>query len=227
MPVTRLSPVDDDAIRACHDLMEAALRADDPAEPPESPRSFKASLFGGWSGSPVEAWHLPDSEFGTAAAYRIEFPDLDNPHWAFADIVVRPERRRAGLGAALLLHAAERAAASERTLLGSRVLEGSPGESFAAHAGAIFGGSDVRRVQQLRAVPGETLDELRESAAKAAAGYSLAYWEGITRTRESRPTGGGATRLPPCTTPPASWRRCRPSPWTRLSRRGATRRSPW
>jgi GNAT superfamily N-acetyltransferase len=180
MPITQLGPAADDAIRACHGLMAAATRADDPAEPPQSVHACKTSLFGAWSGSPVEAWYVPDGETGAAAVCRIEFPDLENPHWAFADIVVHPGRRRGGLGTALLSHAAERAAASGRTLLGAQAQEGSTGETFAAHAGATFGKADVRRIQDLRKVPGATLDELRESAEKAAAGYSLVRWEGIT-----------------------------------------------
>lgn len=180
MEIRRLAPGDDNAILDCFDMANAATRADDPFEPPRSLRVFKTGLFGSWSGAPVEAWYVPGADHEVAACYQIEFPDLDNRHWAFGGIVVHPGRRRAGLGTVLLRHAAERAAASGRTLLGSGVHEGSAGEAFMSRAGAAFGKADVRRVQDLRKVSAQTVAELRKTAERAAAGYSLVRWEGIT-----------------------------------------------
>lgn len=111
MSILPLDPADDDAIRGCHGVSEAAAAADDPFEPPQSARVFKAWLFTSWSGAPTEAWYVPGQDSGTVAAWcRAEFADLENLHWAFLDMVVHPVRRRAGLGTALLRHAAERAA---------------------------------------------------------------------------------------------------------------------
>jgi GNAT superfamily N-acetyltransferase len=188
--ILRLDPEDDHAIRSCFEVRQAMVAADDPFEPPQSERVFRSSLFAGWSGAPIQSWYIPDEgtgdqqtgdqETGTVAAwYRAEFPDLDNRHWSFIDIYVHPRQRRAGLGTVLLRHAAEQAAAEGRRLLGSGVREGGAGEAFAAHVGATFGKADVRRVQHLRKVPADTLATLRETATKAAAGYSLVQWEGV------------------------------------------------
>jgi GNAT superfamily N-acetyltransferase len=94
---------------------------------------------------------------------------------------VHPARRRAGLGTALLRHAAGRASAAGREILDAGVQEGSAGEAFARRAGATFGDSaDVRRVLDLAKVPPGSITRLRESAARAAAGYSLVRWTGVT-----------------------------------------------
>jgi len=94
---------------------------------------------------------------------------------------VHPARRRAGLGTVLLRHAARRASAAGREILNAGVQEGSAGEAFARRADATFGTTaDVRRVLDLAKVPPGSITRLRESAARAAAGYSLVRWTGVT-----------------------------------------------
>lgn len=180
--VTRLDPADPDAdrlIRACHAVNEAAARADDPHAVPESAHAFAGSLFSNWTGAPAEVWYIPGGERGTVAGYvRIDFPDLENRTHAALDLVVDPARRRAGIGTALLRRAAERAAADGRTVLHFSALDDSPGLVFARRAGAVFHLANVRRVQDLRAVPARRIEALRDSAAKAAAGYELLRWTG-------------------------------------------------
>ncbi|HWC37007.1 MAG TPA: hypothetical protein VG476_00690, partial [Acidimicrobiales bacterium] len=78
----------------------------------------------------------------------------------------------------LLHHAAEQASAVGRTVLASGVPRGSAGEAFARRAGATFGIEDVRRLHDLHAIPAGLLASLRETAEKAAAGYSLVSWLG-------------------------------------------------
>ena len=58
------------------------------------------------------------------------------------------------------------------------MVTGSAGEAFAAAAGAAPGLVDVRRVQYLAKIEAGKVAELRASAARAAAGYSLVSWTG-------------------------------------------------
>src|ERR1700746_305490 len=111
---TAIQPLDEaDAgiVRACYDVHTAAMRAGDPFEPPLSLARFTARLRGGPSDPPREGWYVPDEADGAVAAwYQAEFPDLENRDRVWLGLTVHPARRRAGLGTALLRHAAARAA---------------------------------------------------------------------------------------------------------------------
>jgi GNAT superfamily N-acetyltransferase/RimJ/RimL family protein N-acetyltransferase len=177
--VQSLDLADTETIRACLDVQDAAMRADDPFEAPVSLELFRSRLMSSWTGAPAETWIAAGDADGTVAGwYRADFPDLENPDRVSLELVVHPERRRSGLGATLLRHAAGRAAASGRTVLDGFVQDGSVGEAFARRAGATLGQTDVRRVIELAKIPAGATARLRETAAKAAGGYSLVRWAG-------------------------------------------------
>lgn len=179
MRVLPLDRSDTETVAACHEVRTAAMRADDPFEPPASAAFFAARLRVGYSDAPMEAWYVPGEADGAVAAwYWAEFPDRENQDRVPLDITVHPELRRRGLGTALLRHAAGRAAAGGRVVLSGEAQEKSPGEAFARQAGGALGQAEVRRVLDLPKIPAGTIARLRESAAKAAAGYSLVRWEG-------------------------------------------------
>jgi GNAT superfamily N-acetyltransferase len=167
---------DDDRAGSCHDLMVAALAADDPGLPPMSRVVFDGWLRTGWTGEPRETWLGYGPDGSVAGWYLLEVPDRDNRHLGILETFVDPARRRRGFGTALLRHAAERALADGRPLLtGAAVLE-SPGESFARSLGATAGLTEVRRRLDLAAVPAGLIAGLRASAQAAAAGYTLVSW---------------------------------------------------
>ena len=179
MRILPLDRADTETVAACHEVHTAAMRADDPFEPPASAAFFAARLRVGYSDAPMEAWYVPGETDGAVAAwYWVEFPDRENQDRVPLDITVRPELRRRGLGTALLRHAAGRAAASGRVVLSGEAQEKSPGEAFARQAGGALGQAEIRRVVDLPKNPAGTIARLREGAAKAAAGYSLVRWEG-------------------------------------------------
>jgi GNAT superfamily N-acetyltransferase/RimJ/RimL family protein N-acetyltransferase len=180
MEIAALDLTDDGTVSACHTVREDAMRADDPFASPISARLFRSSLSSGWSGGPFEVWYVPGGDGAVAGWYRAEFPDLENLDRTLIQLIVHPARRRGGLGAALLGHAAERAAASGREILHSEVKEGSPGEVFALRFGATLGIAEVRRVQELAQIPAGTVTRLRATTAGAASGYSLVRWTGVT-----------------------------------------------
>jgi GNAT superfamily N-acetyltransferase len=180
--VQPLDLADAGTIRACYETHVAAMAADDPFEPPLSLDRFTSRLRAGPAESPREGWYVPDAADGAVAAwYQAEYPDPENRDRVWLTLTVHPARRRAGLGTALLRHAAGRASAAGREILDAGVQEGSAGEAFARRAGAAFGDTaDVRRVLDLAKVPAGSITRLRESAARAAAGYSLVRWIGVT-----------------------------------------------
>jgi GNAT superfamily N-acetyltransferase len=179
--VQPLDLADAGMIRACYETHVAAMAADDPFEPPVSLAIFTLHLRAGPFEPPREAWYVPAEADGAVAAwYQAEFPDLENRDRVWLTLTVHPARRRAGLGTALLRHAAERAAAAGRAIIDGGVREGSGGEAFALLAGATLGQAEVRRVLDVAKIPAGSIARLRESAARAAAGYSLARWTGVT-----------------------------------------------
>lgn len=165
--------------RACYEVLRAVMRADDPLGPPMSERTLRALLKS--PAEPAQTWFVPGDVPGSAQGfYHLRLPDLENRHRAGLYLEVHPDHRRRGIGSALLRHAAERAAENGRSVLGSDVLQESAGEAFALYAGARPGMAEARRVLVLAKLPEGQVAALRESAARAAAGYSLVSWTGRT-----------------------------------------------
>ncbi|HEX8005225.1 MAG TPA: GNAT family N-acetyltransferase [Trebonia sp.] len=176
----RWDPSDTETARACHEVQQAALAADDSLHPPKSFGVFRVWLTGGWSSDPGEVWYVPGESGGVVAWCRLELPDLENRDRAFASPVVHPAARRGGIGTALLRHAARRAAANGREMLDGVALQNSPGALFARRMGATPTLHENRRVLDVAAVPAGRAASIREEAARAAAGYSLLSWSGPT-----------------------------------------------
>lgn len=181
MLITRVEPDDHEALRGCHRVRDAAASVDDPQGPPEPYPVFAIWLTTGWGDTPGETWAARDEPGGEVAGfYRINLPDKENLDTAFVHPWVHPARRRQGMGSGLLRHAAERAAASGRTVLRGVPFVGSAGAGFAARAGAKAGLVSVRRAQHLRQLPDGLVARQRNLAAAAAAGYTLVSWAGAT-----------------------------------------------
>ena len=179
--MVQLDPADRDALRACHKVHMAASATDDPHEPPMSLSVFGVWLASGWEGDPGEVWYVPGESPGESLAwYRLNLPDLKNKERAFLILVVHPTARRNGIGRQLLRHAADRAAANGRTVLGSVAVQDSAGAAFAMAVGAKAGLVEARRLLDLHKVPVSEFARLRERAAAAATGYTIVSWTGPT-----------------------------------------------
>jgi RimJ/RimL family protein N-acetyltransferase len=135
------------------------------------------------SGDPGEAWFVPGEAPGTVQGwYRLSLPDLENLDGAGLSIVVHPAFRRRGTGSALLRHAVERATANGRTRLAAETVRDSAGDAFARHAGFTPDVVEARRVLVLASVPPGRIAAIHAESARAAAGYSLLSWSGLTPT---------------------------------------------
>jgi GNAT superfamily N-acetyltransferase len=178
MRVIQWDPADTGTAAALYEVWKAAHLADEPIEPPMSRGTHRSVLTGDWDGAAFEVWHVPDERGGAVAYYGMYLPDLENLNRAFLQLFVHPEARRHGTGAALVRHAAERAAAHGRAILESVTLAKSPGDAFAREMGAKLSLEEARRVQDLGKVPPDRVAELRAEAERSAAGYSLVTWTG-------------------------------------------------
>jgi GNAT superfamily N-acetyltransferase len=181
MRTERIDPASDTAaVRVCHEIYVAAARADGMRRPAMSPRAFLAWLRYGWTEDPSEAWLARDDDGEACGWYQLTLPERENRHLADLNLVVAPPRRRAGLGNALLGHAADRARQAGRTLLTGHTEESSAGTAFARALGARPRLTGTFSVLRLGSIPPGHLADLRRKAAAPAVGYSLVSWEGPT-----------------------------------------------
>ena len=181
MDAERFDPATDDAaVQACYEIHLAAAGADKQRRPPRSPRVFRTWLSYGWTEDPVEAWLARDSAGQVCGFYQLILPERENRHLAELTPVVHPSRRRAGLGRALVAHAADRARQAGRTVLMAGTEEASAGEAFARALGAQYRMSGRFSMLRLGSVPAGHLDALRAKATAASPGYSLLTWDGAT-----------------------------------------------
>jgi RimJ/RimL family protein N-acetyltransferase len=158
----------------------AAHLADEPAEPPMSAGTFGLFLRQGFDKTPGETWVASDADGGIVGYYRMHLWDLENLDRASFGPVVHPAVRRRGFGRALLRHEAARAAANGRSVLSSVTVADSAGAAFAQTLGAKLELDEVRRVQYLDKIAPGMVRSLRQQAERAAAGYSLVNWTGVT-----------------------------------------------
>ena len=181
MDAERFDPATDDAaVQACYEIHLAAADADGQRRPPRSPRVFRTWLSYGWTEDPVEAWLARDSAGQVCGFYQLILPERENRHGAGLTPVVHPSRRRAGLGRALVAHAADRARQAGRTVLVADTEEASAGEAFARALGAQYRMTGRFSMLRLGSVPAGHLDALRAKATAASPGYSLLTWDGAT-----------------------------------------------
>ena len=180
--IVKADPADPAVIPACYQVTVAAEAVDDPFGPPTTLRRLR-----GWLGHPTEPTELwvargPDGA-GIQGWYYLRLPDREDLDWGKLDLVVHPAHRRARVGAALLEHAAMRAAYHGRSALSAETLQGTAGAAFAASFGAMAGLVDARRVLAIDEIPAGRIAALRSQAARAAAGYSVVRWQGRTPDR--------------------------------------------
>lgn len=178
---------DEASARALYDVYAAGAPVDEPGSPPTSARVWCGLIARGWCDEPRESWlaRVAPAEAGPAGGpilggYSLELPDRENLDRAGLTLVVAPERRRAGVGNALLRHARARAAELGRRTVTSQVLEGTAGDGFAQAMDATAELTEVRRTLDVAALPHGHLARLRASAESAAAGYTLTRWYGPT-----------------------------------------------
>jgi GNAT superfamily N-acetyltransferase len=188
MRIVAWDQADAAALRGCQAVFDAAMDIDDADGPRMRGQVLAVWLRQSFIGDPAEAWFVPGSVPGTVVGwYRLELPDIENLDRAMLLVVVDPAARRQGVGRNLLRHAAERAAAAGRSVLGGEVRDGSAGDAFAVALGAKSGMAATMRRLDLRTVPAGKFSRLRAEAAAAAPGYSLVRWTGQTPPEYTEP----------------------------------------
>jgi RimJ/RimL family protein N-acetyltransferase len=207
MRIVAWDPADPAALAACHEAQRAAQQEADPFGPPKSARVLRTWLTEGWEGNPCEAWWAPGAADGSARAadvglvavdpvpgpgasaapgasadgwYWMELPDRENLSRAILVLMVHPRARDSDVPRELARHAARRARASGRALFETVAFQGAPADEFWRAMGARPTQLEARRVLDVRKSPPGHFARIRDDAARAAAGYSLVTWTGVT-----------------------------------------------
>jgi GNAT superfamily N-acetyltransferase len=172
---------DADTLRACHQIALACHPYDTPFLPPPSFTAFKGEWAHGWgSGDPSQTWLAQDDSGKAVGCCSVTLPQRDNREVAVGELMVTPERRRSGIGSALLAHCADKARQAGRTRLRSMAVEGSAGEAFARAKGASGGIDEVMRSMDIDASLPARLAGLRSAALPLAEGYEMLSWQAPT-----------------------------------------------
>jgi len=175
MDVIAVDDPTDAQIRHWHSVL-LAVHADDPAgDPVPEPEQTAARLLGAEQGSRQRLWAaLEDGEMTAVAALRLPgAPGADRP--AEIDIQVRPDRRRHGLGSALLTHAAAGLRADGRSSVIAQVSAGTPAVPFLESHGFECVLTLKGLLLHLSDVPPGRVKEL---IAAGPVGHDLVRWQG-------------------------------------------------
>ncbi|MQA82105.1 MAG: GNAT family N-acetyltransferase [Streptosporangiales bacterium] len=181
MRITRVDHADDGALAAWHAAMFAGLGAgrDDP--PIVSLDDVRVTYRTPDTSYLHEAYAALDGETVVGTG-QLEAPLRDNPRYADVEVVVPPEHRRRGVGAALWDALHDRCLELRRTTLGAEIhqpigAEPVPGWAFAARCGFVHKMTEVRQRLQLP-IAAERLDELEAHAQQRIGAYTLRSWQG-------------------------------------------------
>lgn len=179
MRIEQFDPkADADSLRACLEIALAAHPFDAPFLPPPTYVEFEGGWAAGWGlDEPREAWLARDDAGEPVGCYLLRLPVRDNPEVAFSELTVTPDRRRAGVGSALLAHCVDRARQAGRPRFRGEALDGSAGEAFARAKGASAGIDGVFRTMNVDQELPARLAALRAGAEPYAVGYETLSWQ--------------------------------------------------
>jgi RimJ/RimL family protein N-acetyltransferase len=175
MKLVEFGPEETGHLQAFVELRRAIDAADCPWEPQWTEYRQAAYMRNSWEGEPGR-WFVAydgDEPVGTAS---IDASDYDNLEMAQISVRVAPERRRRGLGGAMLHDLEGIAAEMGRPLF---LLDGWDGEAtlgFAAAAGYERKSAEIRRLQVVTDAPDPRL--IRDEALGRAGDYELLRIEG-------------------------------------------------
>ncbi len=124
-----------------------------------------------------ETWVTRDGD-GIAAGLRLQLFLGHNPHLAWAQLHVRADARRRGLGRALYQHGIEQARADGRRTLNVSGPRSDVASEFADAMGAELSQTLLRTVQRFDDLDLRRIERLAQPPGATAAPYSLVRWLG-------------------------------------------------
>lgn len=153
-------------------LMNAATRLDSPWTHPSTVATVTGMMEHGWDGEPPRSF-VALEEGRVVGSSEIWASDWDNRDLAWLDLTVHPDRRRAGIGSAMVEHLFHECRTAGRTKVGVDAWDSPVAHAFAERHGLEKKAQAVNRRQVLATVDPGVIEKLYVDAAAAAEGYEL------------------------------------------------------
>ncbi len=172
MDVRRFDADDRAALAAWVDVHNAAEALDAPWQPPLTVHRAEGDVRYGWDGEP-DVPFLGCVHGEPVAAGSVAASDYDNLDAAWLSVRVRPDRRRQGLGTALLAALERHVRDLGRGVVGTFGWNGSPAGAFTAAHGFEARAREAQRRQVVAEVDWERIEALHAEAGAHAGDYEL------------------------------------------------------
>jgi GNAT superfamily N-acetyltransferase/RimJ/RimL family protein N-acetyltransferase len=181
----RLDPADRDAVQRVHELFELVRAAETPELEPLAPGRYAAFLEHPPPYSEFRC-HTAVEDGALAGLVWVHLPLKDNTHYAEAELLVHPGRRRRGVGSALLarlLDLAREERRSELVVIARAAVEGGPGRSdtgakFLERRGFTRALTEIDRRLDIGAIDPAAEERLWDEAVAASGDYEAVSWTG-------------------------------------------------
>ncbi|MEU6859505.1 GNAT family N-acetyltransferase [Glycomyces sp. NPDC046736] len=186
--IRELDPADGDLVAGAFEVLRAAHEADCP----ESPAHHRGKFIAGLSYPPPDERHLTfvaELDGEVAGLLEIGLPSRENLHFGWADIYVRPDLRRRGVGTALYDHFIALGRAEGRTDLSVQtrmtwedgVKRSDEGQRFLEKRGLKLALTSINRSCAVDALdPAVEQDLLAQARTAAGEDYEIISWIGRT-----------------------------------------------
>ena len=172
MDVHRFDADDRAALAAWVDVHNAVEAVDAPWQPPLTAHRAEGDIRYGWDGEPDTPF-LGCVDGEPVAAGWVTASDYDNRDAAWLMVRVRPDRRRQGLGSAMLEVLERHVRGLGRGVVGTFGWVGSPADAFVTVRGFESRARDAQRRQVLAEVDWDRIESLHAEASTHAADYEL------------------------------------------------------
>ncbi len=185
MTLIRVKPDDAALVAAAADILNAAIRADDPERPPVIPELLAGGLQYGWDLEPGETYlYLPDHAAAPVGVLEVDLPERDNRHLVWGGVTILPDHRRLGHGTVLVHEVLRRTREAGRSTIWMGAAEDDLGaRAFLERFGFRYASHEARRRQVLAEVDPAAISRLDAEARAAASDYVLE--RGVTPTPDA------------------------------------------
>jgi GNAT superfamily N-acetyltransferase len=180
MRIEELSPDDTAVVDEVVSLLRAIEKADSPWAHPTTATRLTGMMRHGWDGETPRCFVARDHDGGVVGMSEFWIGEWDNTDLAWLWVGVHPDRRRRGIGSALMNRMLALTRESARTKVGVEGWEGDATLGFATAHGFEQASQAINRRQILAEIDRDALSRQYDEAKVAASAYELVRISGRT-----------------------------------------------